>query len=217
VIGYLRGKILDVLDSQLLVGVGAAPSACVGYQVAVPMGNGFRPPFAMGSEIELFVHTHVREDALDLYGFPSPEEREVFLILLSVTGIGPKGALGILSAIRCGDLLRAILSGDRKALVGLPGIGKKTAERLLLELGDPLRKKVDAGRFRCLLEASPLRAPSGAPTAPDDGLVREAKDALMGLGYREQEIGALFDRVSAEGGLPERVEDLVRAALRQLG
>ena len=115
----------------------------VGYSVNVPRNSQYEL-LPNGKVIELFIHTHVREDQLDLYGFATKSEKELFLTLLSVNGIGPKGALSILSGADTSQLVQAIIEGDKALLTKLPGVGKKTAERMVLELSDSLRKKMDA-------------------------------------------------------------------------
>jgi Holliday junction DNA helicase RuvA len=198
-IGYLKGKVLDVSEGgKAVVAVGD-----VGYLVNV----GGSAPLAAGQAVELHVHTHVREDALDLYGFATRDEKELFLTLLSVNGIGPKGAMNILSSIDAGSLVEAILEGDKDSLTQVPGIGKKTAERLVLELADPLRKKQGT-----------VKAPAAGATsrASGDPVLRDAKEALLGLGYREQDVSACLNRMLRDGAAPGRAEDLVRTALREL-
>lgn len=223
-IGYLRGEILDSSDGRLIIGIQTGSSSDrIGYAVTVPQSPAYLG-WVQGKSIELFIHTHVREDALDLFGFASKAEKEVFLALLSVTGIGPKGAIGILSKIQPVDLVQAILNGDKDALTQLPGIGKKTAERVVLELADPIRKKMAAG---VLLESyeSALQGKKkgGAEAGSTAGLnastfpiFQEAKAALMGLGYREQEVTTLLKQVITEAQTPiTRTEDLVKHALRR--
>jgi Holliday junction DNA helicase RuvA len=234
-IGYLKGLVLDItLDSKLLVGVGGSEPS-IGYQVMVPSSPqylGYTP----GQFVELFVHTHVREDALDLFGFSSRDEKELFLILMTVNGIGPKAALGLLSKVPPGELIDAILQGDIDSLVKVPGVGKKTAERVIVDISDSLRKKVETGLFASLLgnarrtkvagdrKPEPNRKQVGAQVAgiPQEAwsVFSDAKDALLGLGYREAEaLGALQKILNADSiagnGVPN-AEGVVKSALRQL-
>jgi holliday junction DNA helicase RuvA len=208
VIGYLKGRILDFSDNRLLLGVG--PEAAVGYVVMVPHGASYanlRP----GTSTELFIHTHVREDALDLYGFLSRSEKELFQTLLSVNGIGPKGAIGILSKVEPEVLIQTVLAGDKEALVRIPGIGKKTAERVVLELSDPIRKKIEAGHL------TGFSGPAGAESAGRPiSVVQDARDALIGLGYREQEVVNLLKKLTEGKGPARGVEELIKTALQQL-
>src|SRR3954466_12919629 len=131
-IGYLRGQVMEYADGRVLLAVGSRESA-VGYSVTVPQGPSYLS-ILPESSAELFIYTHVREDALDLYGFRTRAEKDVFLTLLTVNGIGPKLALGVLSGADAGPLVRAILDGDKDCLTRIPGVGKKIAERVVLEL-----------------------------------------------------------------------------------
>lgn len=206
-IGYLNGKLMEIQDGKALVAI-----ANVGYAVSVPSAGKYAT-LHTGDSVELWVHTHVREDALDLYGFLSKEEKEIFLTLLTVNGIGPKGAMGILSKVEIPTLVRAILEGDQKTLTDIPGIGKKTAERVVVELRDSMRKKAEN-------EALPMgwaTAPKGSKVAFSMRAYQDAKDALVGLGYREQDVVQALKRV--QGTLPEssaKTEEVVKQALKEL-
>ena len=164
-IAHLRGRIFEKHPNRLVVDV-----AGVGYDVFVPLSTfyGLGDP---GSEIALRVHTHVREDALALYGFATGLEQDLFERLIGVSGIGPKLALAVLSGIDPPELVRAIERGDVARLTGIPGVGKKTSERIVLELKDrlPRAQPVAAGTDA---------AAAGAPLLRDDLL-----SALMNLGY----------------------------------
>ena len=131
-IAHLRGRLLEKQPNRMVVDVGG-----VGYDVSVPLSTfyGLGEP---GGEIALRIHTHVREDALALYGFATRLEQELFERLIGVSGIGPKVALAVLSGIEPADLIRAIGRGDLARLTAIPGVGKKTAERIVLELKDRL-------------------------------------------------------------------------------
>lgn len=235
-IGYLKGRVLDLSsDSRAVVGVGGSDPG-IGYQVLLPSSPSY-VDISVGSEVELFVHTHVREDALDLFGFRSRDEKDLFLLLMTVNGIGPKAALGLMSKINPEDLIGAIVRGDTDSLVKVPGIGKKTAERVIVELTDSLKKKVEHGAFSAWTKgrSNSSTAPAGArrPVAsrnqtpiasgiPVDALAvyADARDALLGLGYREAEVLASLQRVLGETeiartGIPT-AEIAVRGALRQM-
>jgi Holliday junction DNA helicase RuvA len=219
-IGYLSGKVLDHSNGRLLVGVGnSASEGVVGYSVLVPEAEGV-VGYLPGNRVELFIHTHVREDALDLYGFTTPAQKDLFLTLQEVNGIGPKLALTILSSVEPGLLIQAILHEDKVALGRISGIGKKTAERLVLELADKIQKKVDAGIYPRTVSAP---TPSGAAAVREtvrsvstsSPLVRDAASALVGLGYREGDAVALLEKIVSEASpAPQNVEGLVRTALR---
>ena len=163
-IGRLRGKIVRATPERLLVDVGG-----VGYELAISLFT-YSEVEARGatSEIELHVHTHVREDQLALFGFATEGEKELFSKLITVSGIGPKLAQTILSGLPAPDLLQAIAAGDVARLTRIPGVGKKTAERMVVELRDKLQALAK--------EAQPAKAAA----ASDDDLVA----ALVNLGYK---------------------------------
>lgn len=131
-IAYLRGKLLEKHPNQVILETGG-----VGYDVTIPVSTFSALP-SPGSEIALRVHTHVREDALALFGFQTTEEKTIFEKLISVSGIGPSLAIKVLSGMATGDLMSAIRNGQVEQLVRIPGVGKKTAERIVLELKDKL-------------------------------------------------------------------------------
>jgi Holliday junction DNA helicase RuvA len=193
VIGSLRGVLIDrPAPGEVLIEVGG-----VGYRASVPTpvlaGMG-----ALGGEVFLHVHTHVREDAIVLFGFAHGDERRCFEALLGAHGVGPSLALAILSALSPAALSTAVLEDDVDTLCTVPGVGKKTAARLLLELKARLDLPVldDAG-----LVPGGLVSPRG-----------EARAALVELGYGPEEIRSALDGVADDGS----VEELVRAALREL-
>lgn len=234
-LGYLKGKIHENLDGKLIVVTSGSPDSdsAVGYAVTVPSGASYLD-FQSGSTHELFIYTHVREDSLDLYGFRTRSEKELFLTLLNVNGIGPKVGMSILSSTDPASLLEAILEGDKASLTRIPGIGKKTAERVVLELADPLRKRVEQGGFReWMHKGAGLSAASGAVSAKGAGekdkptslstvgVYREATDALLGLGYRELDIQFVFKKMREEkdqaaDANPIQLEQVVRTALQRL-
>ncbi len=217
-IGYLRGEVMEHSDGKVLLLVSG-----VGYAVNVPASPSYLSVLP-GQSAELYIHTHVREDALDLFGFTTRVEKEIFLTLLTVNGVGPKSAMGILTRVHPDDLIRAVVEGDTDSLTKIPGIGKKTAERVVLELGDKLRKKLEAGDFagsKAKLASPSMKGSSGALFAglenSKNAALRDAKEALVGLGYREQDVAALLQRVISESETPPKhAEELVKTALRQL-
>ena len=224
-IGYLQGEILEHQDGKMIIGVGDRKSTgSVGYLVTVPQSAAYGGCLP-AQKIELYVYTHVREESLDLYGFSSQFEKGLFLILLGVNGIGPKSALGMMSGVEPSQLVDAIIQGDQALLTRVPGVGKKTAERIVVELRDSLRKKVEAGTLGGYSKThlSPKSASGDgalrrADGSLDPGVFRDAKEALVGLGYREQEIHQLLNRVLEDVEFrPKRAEELVRTALKQLG
>jgi Holliday junction DNA helicase RuvA len=195
VIAHLRGRILDKQPNRLIVDVNG-----VGYDVAVPLST-FYGLGDTGSDIALRIHTHVREDALALYGFATRLEQELFERLIGVSGIGPKLALAVLSGIEPGELIRAIETSDVARLTAIPGVGKKTGERIVLELKDRLpRARPDA----------PVSDVAAPPALKDDVL-----SALVNLGYhRPLAEKAVSAAAKAEpGGDFERT---LKLALREL-
>ncbi len=225
-IGYLCGETIEQADGRALIGVGDRSTfGCVGYLVSIPQRATYAAHLSQ-KKSELFIYTHVREEAFDLYGFSTQFEKELFLILLSVNGVGPKSALGILSSVEPSILIEAIVQADQAFLTKIPGIGKKTAERVVVELKDAVRKKVDLGWGQRLAEGgSPSARVKPAPGFGSDSelekgssqVFQDAKLALIGLGYRDQDIHQLLHRILKSLDTPPRaVEDLVRSALRQL-
>jgi holliday junction DNA helicase RuvA len=163
VIAFLRGRLLDKQPNRLIVDVGG-----VGYDVTVPLST-FYELGETGSEVSLRVHTHVREDVIALYGFATKLEQDLFERMIGVSGIGPKLALSVLSGIEPADLIRAISHSDVARLTAIPGVGKKTSERIVLELKDRLPRPAIAD------------AP-GVPPSPS-ALKDDVLSALINLGY----------------------------------
>ena len=192
-IGSLRGTLLDrPTTGEVIVEVGG-----VGYRASLPTStlSGLGP---VGAEVFLHVHTHVREDAIVLYGFAHADERRCFEALLGAHGVGPSLALAILSALSPAALSTAVLEDDLATLCLVPGVGKKTAQRLLLELKARLDlPSLDGGSV----------APAGGGSARG-----EARAALAELGYAPEEIAGALEAVGADAP----VEELVRSALREL-
>jgi len=174
----------------------------VGFEILVPI----RAMERVGREGEvarLETYLHVREDALTLYGFLDEGEKKLFLSLIGVSGIGPKAALALLSVCEAGELARIIREGETAKLVALPGIGKKTAERIVLELRD----KIDIDRY----------IPGGAPAAAGRKIFDEAVSALVGLGLSPANAEKALQRVDLEAlGESPRVEDVVKEALKKV-
>jgi Holliday junction DNA helicase RuvA len=197
-IGRLVGTVVAEEDSTLTVDVNG-----VGYDVHVPRGTPQRSGASPGdpARITLHVHTHVREDTLDLFGFATEVERSVFRLLIGIPNVGPKTALGILSALPAPDLASAVADRDLARLTSISGIGKKTAERLLLELKEKLPRMTE------------LRGPARPERTGDDA--GRLLGALTNMGFRQPEaeraVAALGDRVGKEP-----LSDLLKAALAKL-
>ncbi|AXK38656.1 Holliday junction branch migration protein RuvA [Crenobacter cavernae] len=193
-IGRLTGTLMEKLPPQVVVNVGG-----VGYEVDVPMSTFYQLPH-LNEPVTLYTHLAVRDDAHLLYGFASKAERETFRQLLKVTGIGAKIALAILSALTADELAIAIASEDLKRLSSIPGIGKKTAERLVLEL----RGRLSTGGV--------VATPGGLPLAPEPAPTDDIANALIALGYNEKEAAAALKALPANVG----VSDGIRLALKSL-
>jgi Holliday junction DNA helicase RuvA len=173
VIAHLRGNIILKQPNALVVDI-----AGVGYEVSIPLST-FYDLGEVGSEVSLRVHTHVREDAIQLFGFRTKLEKEVFLKLTSVSGIGPRLAITILSGIPVWELVLAIQRNDLARLTGIPGVGRKTAERIVVELRDKLGALAE--------EREGAKTASERPAAGVDGSVsQDTIAALVALGYQKQ-------------------------------
>jgi holliday junction DNA helicase RuvA len=200
VIALLRGTLLEKHPSRVVVDV-----AGVGYDVQVPLSTfyGLGDP---GAGVTLRIHTHVREDVIALYGFSTPLEQDLFERLIAISGIGPKLALAVLSGIEPADLIRAIRTQDVARLTKIPGIGKKTAERIGLELKDRLPQPV-------LGAAGPVPA-SGRP---EDQFRDDLLSALLNLGYQRPAAEKAIDQVlkdSAGIGFEQALRDVLRSMMK---
>jgi Holliday junction DNA helicase RuvA len=199
-IGYLRGHLLAKKPNQVLVDVQG-----VGYEVHIPLTSFYELP-GEGNEVILKIHTHVREDALTLFGFCSQHEKEFFLKLISISGIGPKLAIAILSGAKVDELARAVAEGNLARLTTIPGVGRKTAERLVLEL------KSQITRF--LLPDQAEGGPGIAVKA--DALQEDILSALVNLGYPRAAAEKSLSAVLHSGEFERTFEDLLRRTLRRL-
>jgi Holliday junction DNA helicase RuvA len=194
VIAHLQGKILRKAPQELILDV-----AGVGYRVTIPLSTFYRLG-EPGDDVSVLTHTHVREDTFALFGFLTPSEQALFERLISVAGVGPRLAVGILSGIEAPDLVGALRSGDVARLTRIPGVGKKTAERLVVELKD---------KMEGLEGTAPAR--EGAPAGGQDDLV----SALVHLGYSRNEAERGVEKALAAEG-EGRFEELLRRTLRIL-
>ena len=201
----LSGKLLECEPGELLLDV-----AGVGDGLQISLNTFYAIAASANDSLALYVHTHVREDALQLFGFAESGEREVFEKLIGITGVGPRLALSILSGIGADELRQAVMDGDRVRLQRIPGVGKKTAERLLLELKD----KLDAVPTR---EAGAvLSKQAGSGEAGRGGPRADALSALTNLGYAHETAARAVDAALAELGRDTQLEPLLRAALGNL-
>jgi holliday junction DNA helicase RuvA len=198
VIAFLRGKLLAKQPSRVIVDVHG-----VGYDLSVPLST-FYETGDPGSEISLRVHTHVREDTLALFGFATDLELQIFERLLGVSGIGPKVALAVLSGIEPPDLIRAVRAADIARLTAIPGVGRKTAERIALELKDRLPQVLPED----------VR-PASEPTDPDAALKGDVLSALVNLGYHQSLAEKAVER-ALKGSHERAFQMVLKNALREL-
>lgn len=191
-IAKISGSLAHKAPGEVIIDVGG-----VGYHVFTSLGVFYRLP-DIGGAVSLYIHTHLREDALQLFGFLEQEEKQLFLLLNNVAGIGPKLAINILSGIPTDDLARALREGDQPRLLSIPGVGKKLAERLIVELRDRLRSLPAAGDGR----------------VDSSQLARDAISALVNLGYRQGEADKAVRE--ATRGREGPLEEVLKEALRRL-
>jgi Holliday junction DNA helicase RuvA len=190
-IARLEGKLGEKSPQEVVLDVGG-----VGYAVRVPLSTFLELP-GVGEPITLRIHTHVREDALQLYGFLCEAQRAAFALLLGISGVGPRLALAILSGLSVARLVAAVQRGDVSALRGIPGVGAKTAERILVELRDKVSRLRDV-------------APDEPEEEPDEAVV----SALANLGYARPQAERAVRAAAAQLGEAPQLEDLIREALR---
>ncbi len=221
-IGFLSGKIIAIEQPNTLI----LEVQGVGYDIWVSLRT--LNQFNVGQQVQLFTHTNVRENAIELFGFPTLWDRKVYHLLISVSGVGSKTALGILDALQPDAVLFAIVKQDRTALSSAQGVGKKTAERIILELSEKAQK--------FLLEKPSKASNSGSPSlvsekktevtqkavpamdASEDSLgeleiYKDALTALIGLGYHEVKAAEALRKVDAKG---QPLEKIIRSALREI-
>ncbi len=194
-IAHISGTLAQKIPGEAVVDVGG-----VGYQVFIPLNVFYRLP-EVGASVSLQIYTHVREDALQLFGFQDHGEKQLFLLLLGVSGIGPRLAVNILSGIAAEDLSRALKEGDQVRLVAIPGVGRKLAERMIVELKD---------KFATL-------APAEMESAKTDGgsqLLLDAVSALVNLGYKRPDAEKMVREVLRKG--ERSLENVLKETLRRI-
>ncbi|MGE5304754.1 MAG: Holliday junction branch migration protein RuvA [Alphaproteobacteria bacterium] len=194
-IAQLSGTLAHKMPGEVVVDVGG-----VGYQIYIPLNVFYSMP-EIGAPVRLYIHTHLREDALQLFGFQEPRDKQIFMLLNGVAGIGPKLAVNILSGISADELAQAIRDGDQLRLVSIPGVGKKLAERMVVELRDKL---------------AALRAQPTESAAPDQRpqLMQDAVSALVNLGYRQTEVEKNVREALHSG--KHSLEDVIKDVLRRM-
>lgn len=198
-IAFLTGRLAFKAPTHLTLDVQG-----VGYEVQIPLSTYYALP-NLDEVAALNIHTHLREDAIQLFGFLSQSEKDSFLLLTSVSGIGPKLALSVLSSLPVAEVARAIQTGDIDKLATVPGIGKKSAGRIALELKDKVNK----------IQAEVVRA-SASDISGFDGPYEDALSALVNLGYRSQDAREALTRVTKNAARPVALKDLIREGLKEL-
>lgn len=199
-IALISGKIAGKHISNVVIDVQG-----VGYRVFIPLTTFYELP-ETGQQITLYVHTSVKEDAINLYGFYTTQERDIFQLLISVNGIGPKMGMNILSGIPTQELLQAICDGNVGKLTRIPGVGKKMAERLVLELKEKVAKQM-------MTEEAPGVA---AQNRVDDMIAEDVLSALVNLGYKNNVAKDALDKAIRQSGGEMAMDQLLKTALKIL-
>lgn len=191
----LNGKLIHKSTEYLIIDVGG-----VGYQVHSPLSTYYELG-EEGSSVSLRIHTVVREDSITLYGFLTEDEKKIFTHIIQVSGIGPKTGIGLLSGLSAGEFVDAVIRGDAARISGVPGIGKKTAERIILELRDKVKKLMISSGYSPSEEKTPLQ--------------EDVISALVNLGYQKNRAEKAVSMIMREHA-PEKFDDLLRKALKKL-
>lgn len=200
-ISYIKGELAEVLGDTVVLEAGS-----IGYNIRIPLSLFDSLP-VRGSVVKLYTYLQVKEDGMSLFGFPSRADLDIFKLLLGVNGVGPKAALGILSALAPDDLRMAVISDDAKAIAKAPGVGAKTAQRIILDLKDKM--KLEDMLF---IQEDAFTAVSD--TSGAGYLVREAVAGLVALGYSGTEAARAVKKVEIQEGM--QVEDVLKASLKKL-
>lgn len=203
-IGRIRGILVEKLPPEVLIDVSG-----VGYEIQMPMTSLYQLP-ELGAEVVVYTHFVVREDAQLLFGFADRQERALFRELIKANGVGPKMALTIMSGMTAGQFAQVVNQGDVSSLVKLPGVGKKTAERLLVEMKD--RLKTVFGNVEAMA-VTPLDIGELAPAAASGSVRDEALSALLALGYKAPQAEKMLKSVFTEQA---SAEELIRDALKSV-
>ena len=204
-IAHLSGTILSKHATSVVLDV-----AGVGYEVTIPVST-FYDMEEPGAQLQLRIYTHVREDALQLFGFRTSRERELFTLLISVSGIGPRSAIAMLSGMSADEIIAAIRTNNYARLTSIPGVGRKTGERLVIELRDKM-----AALSTPALDEQMAAAPGAAGAPPSEDALREdALSALLNLGYQRAAAEKVVNQALHEGG-ELSVELLLRRSLKSL-
>lgn len=206
-IAYIKGILAEVREDGIVVEAG-----CIGYNIQVP-GNVIGSLPGIGSEVKIHTYTHVREDAFLLYGFLTKDDLDIFKKCITVSGIGPKGALAILSVMDADSLRFAIISGDAKAIAKAPGVGARTAERLILELKDKVKIE-DTLVGNEAVAGSLLNVAGNETVSGINAMKKDAVEALVALGYSSTEALKAVNKIEDLEGMDS--EAILKAALKYI-
>lgn len=199
-IALINGLLINKAISHVIVEANG-----IGYRIFVPLMTFYELP-SKDQSVTLHIHTHVRPDAISLFGFSTEEEKNVFELMLSVSGIGPKLAINILSGISSEELIRAVSHGNLNRLVSIPGVGKKMAERMILELKD---KMVKLSTYEAIYKAD-------GDIEVFDSIIDDALSALVNLGYKNQKARDVLDKIIKESSESLTLDVLLKKALKIL-
>ena len=199
-INFIEGKLKEILDNKIVV-----ETSGVGYDIFFPASN-FKNLPELETEIKIFTYMHVKEEEMSLYGFLTREDKEMFLRLLTVNGVGPKGALNIISTLGFSTLMKAISSEDSKLIASVQGIGSKTASKICIELGDKVRKMNFEGKLDIIKQNNESNRKVSA-------IKDEVVEAMVKLGYKENKAREVVARLVINGD--ETVSDILKNALRE--
>jgi len=199
-IALINGLLINKSISHVIVETNG-----IGYRIFVPLTTFYELP-SMDQSVTLHIHTHVRQDAISLFGFGTEEEKNVFELMLSVSGIGPRLAINILSGISAEELIRAVSHGNLNRLVSIPGVGKKMAERMILELKD---KMVKLSTYEAIYKAD-------GDIEVFDSIIDDALSALVNLGYKNQKARDVLDKIIKESSESLTLDVLLKKALKIL-
>jgi len=203
-IAHLSGTLLSKEPNQVIVDVGG-----VGYDVTIPLST-FYDLDDQESDVKLLIYTHVKEDALQLYGFKTPNERKLFVHFISVSGVGPKLGIALLSHMKTEELIESIKSNNLARLTQIPGVGRKTAERLVVDLRD---KMIQLSQAQVAEETG--SRPETTYVSSEDSVRADALSALLNLGYQRSGAEKAIDAAIGEGG-DVTVESILRRSLKKL-
>lgn len=198
-INFVEGKLKEILENRIVV-----ETSGVGYDIFFPASN-FKNLPGLEENIKVFTYMHVKEDEMSLYGFLTREDKEMFLKLLTVSGVGPKGALSIISTLGFSTLMKAISSEDSKLIASVQGIGSKTASKICIELGDKVRKMSFEGNVDIIKTNNEINSKVNA-------IKDEAVEALVKLGYKESKARELISTLTLSGD--ETASDILKLALK---